>query len=126
MYAIFQSGGHQYRAEEGEIIEVERLAVEDGAAVDFEDVLFVGGESAAVGRPTVAGAKVTGTVLGETKGRKVIVQKYKPKQRYKIKQGHRQRYTRVRIDAITAPERHGSDTNNGDTGQAGEEIENGA
>ncbi len=101
MYAIFQSGGHQYRAEKGKIIEVERLAVESGDSVDFEEVLFLGGDSASVGRPHVAGAMVKGTVLGESRGQKVIVQKYKPKRRYKITRGHRQNYTRVRIDNIT-------------------------
>lgn len=101
MYAIFQSGGHQYRAEEGKIIEVERLAAEDGATIDFDEVLFVGGESARVGRPLVDGASVRGTILGQTKGEKIVVQKYKPKRRYKITRGHRQNYTRVRIDAIT-------------------------
>lgn len=101
MYAIFQSGGHQYRAETGKIIEVEKLAIEDGESVAFDEVLFVGGDSASVGRPHVTGASIKATVLGESKGRKVIVQKYKRKSRYKITRGHRQRYTRLRIDDIT-------------------------
>jgi large subunit ribosomal protein L21 len=100
-YAIVEDGGKQFRAVEGEIIEVDRFESEVGEEVDLERVLLVAdGEQFAVGNPYVKGAKVSGTVVDHVKGRKIIVFKYKPKERYRIKTGHRQKYTRVRIDAI--------------------------
>jgi len=102
MYAIFRSGGHQYRAAEGETVEVERLAAAEGEQVTFDEVLLVSGHDVVVGQPLVASATVRGTVVGEVRGDKLTVFKYKRKNRYRIKSGHRQRYTRVRIDAIGA------------------------
>ena len=101
-YAIVEDGGKQFKAVEGEIIEVDRFDAETGEVVDLERVLLVAdGEQVAVGNPYVKGAKVSGTVVEHTKGRKIIVFKYKPKERYRVKTGHRQKYTRVRIDAIS-------------------------
>jgi large subunit ribosomal protein L21 len=100
MYAIIQSGGHQYRVAEGETIEVERLAATAGDGVEFDQVLLVGGDSVRVGRPFVEGAVVRGTVLGDVRAKKLVVFKYKPKNRYRIKTGHRQSLTRVQIDSI--------------------------
>ncbi|MCC7019413.1 MAG: 50S ribosomal protein L21 [Ardenticatenales bacterium] len=102
MYAIVQHGGHQYRVEPGKTVEIERIEAVAGDTVTFDQVLFLGGETTKVGAPTVAGATVRATVVGEMKGDKILVQKYKPKSRYKIRTGHRQRYTQLKVDAITA------------------------
>lgn len=102
MYAIVKSGGHQYRVAAGDVIDVERLDAQPGEQIRLDQVLMVGGESPRIGKPLVEGARVEATVLAQTKGRKVVVFKYKNKNRYRIKTGHRQRYTRLRIDAIHA------------------------
>ncbi len=101
MYAIVESGGKQYKAVPGGTIEVDRLHVEEGAQLDLDQVLLVSdGEEIKVGTPTVDGATVKATVVGHFKGRKIIVFKYKPRNRYRRKQGHRQQYTRLQIDEI--------------------------
>ncbi len=103
MYAVVRNGGHQYRVSEGDTIEVERLDAEEGASYTFDEVLMVGGEGEPkVGTPLIDGASVSATVLGEEKGEKLTVFKYKPKNRYRRKSGHRQTYTRLRIEAIKA------------------------
>lgn len=100
MYAIFQSGGHQYRAAEGDTLEIERVSAAEGDRLAFEQVLMVGGDSVRIGAPFVDGAVVRATVLGDRRGAKLTVFKYKSKNRYRIKTGHRQTYTRLQIDAI--------------------------
>lgn len=100
MYAVFESGGHQYRAAQGDTLEIQLIDAEAGDVVEFEDVLLVGGDDVSIGQPLVKGASVRARVIGEVKGPKLIVQKYKPKNRYKVKTGHRQRYTRVEIEEI--------------------------
>jgi large subunit ribosomal protein L21 len=103
MYAIFQSGGHQYVAAENDVIRVEKLPLEPQAQVTFDQVLAVrDGEDFKVGAPYVGGAKVTGTVLAQGRGPKIIVFKYKPKKHYKKLRGHRQDYTEVRVTGISA------------------------
>ena len=103
MYAIMRSGGHQYRVSEGVTIEVERLEVAEGDTISFDEVLLVSGdEGVKVGQPLVGGASVQATVLGEMKGDKIKVMKYKRKKRYRVRTGHRQRYTRLQIDKIKA------------------------
>lgn len=103
MYAIFRTGGHQYRVAEGDMLDVERLDAAEGDALRFEDVLLIGGDGdARVGTPTLTGAAVRATVLGQVKGEKLTVFKYKRKNRYRVKTGHRQAYTRLRIDGIEA------------------------
>jgi large subunit ribosomal protein L21 len=103
MYAIMQTGGKQYRVQVGDVVYVEKLPVEEGAAVEFGEVLLVGKEDGVVvGQPLVAGAKVKGTVLKQGKAKKIIVYKYKPKKNYRRKYGHRQPWTKVRIEAIEA------------------------
>lgn len=103
MYAVVTTGGKQYRVEAGSELVVERLTEEPGASITFDRVLLVGdGESVTVGTPTVDGATVTGTVLGETLGPKLIVFKFKQKVKYRRTTGHRQHMTRVRIDEISA------------------------
>jgi len=100
-YAIVQSGGKQYRAVEGATIEVDRLSVDPGASLKLEEVLLVSdGEKVEVGTPYVLGAAVRATVLENVRGPKVRVLKYKPKMRYRVHQGHRQNYTRLRIEEI--------------------------
>ena len=100
-YAIVESGGKQYRAVEGSTIEVDRLAVQAGETLELTEVLLVSDEGdVLVGAPTVADAKVKATVIGEIKAAKIIVFKYKARERYRRKQGHRQKYTRLQIDEI--------------------------
>jgi large subunit ribosomal protein L21 len=104
VYAVVESGGKQYVARSGESIEVDRLNLKEGESVTFDSVLLIAGDGApVVGSPHVDGAKVVGHVLEEFKGPKVIVFKYKPKIRYRKRQGHRQWYTRVAIDDIVGP-----------------------
>ena len=103
MYAVVATGGKQYRVEAGSELIVERLAAEPGAPITFDRVLLVGdGEAVTVGTPTVDGASVSGTVLGEELGPKLIVFKFKQKVKYRRTNGHRQHLTRVRIDEISA------------------------
>jgi len=103
MYAIIETGGKQYKVQEGDVIFVEKLAAEDGAQVTFDKVLAVSNEGKVnFGSPLVAGATVEAKVLGQGKSKKIIVFKYKPKKGYKRKQGHRQPYTKVQIEKINA------------------------
>jgi large subunit ribosomal protein L21 len=100
-YAIIEDGGKQYKAVVGESIEVDLYPLEVGAEIDMDRVLLISdGENTKVGTPFIEGAKIQGTVIGHTKGPKVIVFRYKAKERIRTKTGHRQKYTRVRIDAI--------------------------
>ena len=102
MYAIIATGGKQYKVSEGDIIRVEKLGVETGSEFSFDQVLAVNNGELVVGNPTVAGATVSATVLGEGKGKKIIVYKYKRKSGYHKKNGHRQTYTEVKIEKINA------------------------
>lgn len=100
MYAIVRVGGRQYPAEVGKTIVVEKLPNQVGDEIELNEVLFVGGDEPSVGLPLVDGALVKATVVEQFKGKKIIVFKYKPKARYRRKQGHRQHYTRLRIEDI--------------------------
>lgn len=102
MYAIIATGGKQYKVAEGDIINVEKLGVAAGEAVDFDQVLAVNNGSLVIGNPTVSGAKVSATVVEEGRAKKVIVYKYKRKTGYHKKNGHRQAYTKVKIEKINA------------------------
>ncbi|MDT2743929.1 50S ribosomal protein L21 [Enterococcus asini] len=102
MYAIIKTGGKQVKVEVGQAIYVEKLDVEAGEKVTFDEVILVGGESTKVGNPTIVGATVAGTVEKHGKQKKVVTYKYKPKKHTHRKQGHRQPYTKVVIDAINA------------------------
>lgn len=100
MYAIFECGGRQYRAEEGHRVSVEKLPYEVGQQIDLNVLLVANGETITVGQPTVDGARVKATVVDHYRGKKIFVWKYKPKERYRRRRGHRQTYTRLQIDAI--------------------------
>lgn len=101
MYAIVESGGRQYRAEVGHSFSVEKLAHEVGSQIELNHVLLVAdGENIQIGQPHVVGATVKATVVEQYRGKKIFVWKYKPKNRYRRRQGHRQSYTRLRIDEL--------------------------
>ena len=103
MYAVIQTGGKQYRVQQGDVIFIEKIDSQADEAVTFDEVLLVGdGDQTKIGAPTVAGAKVEGKVLGQVKGKKIVVYKYKAKKNERKKQGHRQPYTKVEITGINA------------------------
>ena len=101
MYAIIATGGKQYKVSEGDIVKVEKLDVEDGSTVTFDQVLAVSDNGLKVGAD-VASSTVTATVMGQGKAKKVIVYKYKRKSGFHKKNGHRQAYTQVKIEKINA------------------------
>ena len=100
MYAIIATGGKQYKVSEGDVITVEKLGVASGEKVTFDKVLAVGGDEINIGSPYVSGATVDASVVEEGRRRKVIVYKYKPKKGFHKKNGHRQHYTKVKIEKI--------------------------
>ena len=103
MYAIIVTGGKQYRVEQGDIVYIEKLDVEADSEVKFDQVLAIGEEgSVKVGAPVVEGATVSAKVIKNGKAKKITVMTYKPKKGEKKKQGHRQPYTQVQIEAIEA------------------------
>lgn len=100
-YAIIEDGGKQYKAIEGNTIEVDLYQADIGEKIDLDRVLLItDGESTSIGTPYIEGAKVEASVEAQIKGPKIVVFKYKPKERYRVKTGHRQRYTRLRINSI--------------------------
>ncbi len=101
MYAVVEINGKQYRAEQGKSLKVDRIGMEPGADVSFETVVLISGDQGVkVGAPYVAGASVKAVVDEEVKGDKVIVFKYKPKKDYRRTQGHRQKYTVIKVQEI--------------------------
>ncbi|MDR3562874.1 MAG: 50S ribosomal protein L21 [Negativicutes bacterium] len=103
MYAIIETGGKQYRVSEGDVVFVEKLDVEEGEAVQFDRVLTVVKDGdVTIGKPVITGAKVTGKVMAQGKGKKILVFKYKAKSNYRKRQGHRQPFTKVVIEKIEA------------------------
>jgi large subunit ribosomal protein L21 len=101
VYAVVRSGARQYRASVGDAILVERLPAEVGQQLELDEVLLVAdGGRVEIGQPIVNGAKVLATVVAQEKGPKVRIFKYRPKKRYRRRAGHRQRYTRLRVDEI--------------------------
>jgi len=96
-----KSGARQYRASVGDTIRVEKLPAQVGEQLELEEVLLIAdGEEVKIGQPTIAGAKVLATVVAQEKGPKILVFKYRPRKRYRRRSGHRQHYTRLRVDAI--------------------------
>jgi large subunit ribosomal protein L21 len=103
MYAVIRTGGKQYRVSAGDQLEVEKLDVQAGAELVLSEVLMLGeGSQVSIGAPLVTGATVTATVLGQGKGDKVHIFKMRRRKHYRKSQGHRQSYTSIRIDSITA------------------------
>jgi len=104
MYAVIETGGHQHRVQVGEVVRVARLDGEAGGSVVFDRVLIVGGDGGVkVGTPTLDGAQVRGTVVAQDRDRKILVYTYKRrKNSARKKQGHRQHFTAVKIEAIEA------------------------
>ncbi|ACB84124.1 50S ribosomal protein L21 [Natranaerobius thermophilus] len=101
MYAVIETGGKQYKVSEGDVLEIEKLSQETEEQVTFDKVLLVkDDENVKVGTPVLEEAQVEGTVLEHGKGEKVTVFKYKPKKNYRRKQGHRQPFSKVKIDKI--------------------------
>jgi large subunit ribosomal protein L21 len=99
MYAVIRTGGKQYRVAPGDVLKVEKLAHENGA-VEFSDVLAVSGDAGSF-EQSLEGAKVTGTVIGQGRGEKILVFKFKRKKQYKRMQGHRQAFTEIKIGEIS-------------------------
>lgn len=102
MYAVIETGGKQYKVENGDVIFVEKLAAEADSTVEFKVVAICGDDGFKAGTPYVEGAKVSGKVIKSGKGKKITVFTYKPKKGEKRKMGHRQPYTKVQIEAINA------------------------
>jgi large subunit ribosomal protein L21 len=100
VYAIIRDRGMQYRVETGQVLDIALVEAEPGSELELSEVLLVGGEQTLVGAPLVDGAKVLAKVLGEAKGDKIVVFKYKNKKRYRRRTGHRQQYTRISISEI--------------------------
>ena len=100
MYAIVESGGRQYRAEVGHTFSVEKLPYEVGEQIEMNVLLLSNDDNIHVGQPLVDGASERATVVDQYKGKKIFVWKYRPRKRYRRRQGHRQEYTRLRIDEI--------------------------
>lgn len=110
MYAVIETGGKQYRVELGSEIEVDRMDVEPGQTIDIDRVLLIAdGEEAAIGQPVVDGARVSASVLRQSRGDKIVVFKYKPKARTRVKQGHRADLTVLRIADIAWAGRSAAD-----------------
>ena len=103
MYAVIKTGGKQYKVSEGQTLKVEKLAADEGASVDLEQVLMVAdGDNIKVGAPYIEGGKVSATVKAHGKGKKVEIVKFRRRKHYRKRQGHRQQYTEIQIDSISA------------------------
>jgi large subunit ribosomal protein L21 len=103
MYAIIDDHGRQYTVRAGDLVDIDLEDAPEQQSITFDRVLMVRDDSGMkIGTPTVAGAKVVATVVGDIKGKKLIIRKYRRRKNYRRKQGHRQHYTRVRIESIEA------------------------
>ncbi len=100
MYAIVRSGGRQHKVAVGDVLEIDRRADEPGSSVELTPLLVVDGENVTSDAAALAGAKVTAEVLAETKGPKIRILKFKNKTGYRKRQGHRQKYTQVKVTGI--------------------------
>jgi large subunit ribosomal protein L21 len=104
MYAVIATGGKQYRVEKGGVLRIEKLALEPGATVEFNEVLLIAdGEDVRLGAPLLSGGKVTATVEKHAKGDKVTIVKFRRRKHYLRQKTHRQAYTQVRVTDISAP-----------------------
>ncbi len=103
MYAIIADGAHQYKVEEGQMLEIDFRGLDAGEQITFDRVLAVSSDSGfKLGKPNVEGAKVSAKVVGDTKGEKIFVQKFRRRKNSKRRTGHRQKYTKVQIDSIAS------------------------
>lgn len=103
MYAVLETGGKQYRVQEGDVLFIEKLEVQPEEKVSFDKILMVSNDSGIkVGAPYVEGAKVEATVIKNGKSKKVLMMRYKAKKDVRVKRGHRQHYTKIKIDSIGA------------------------
>lgn len=102
MYAVIKTGGKQYRVSEGDRIRVEKLQGAVGDSIELAEVLMLGGDKVAVGKPLVEGAKVAAQIVGQGRGKKTIVFKIKRRKSYRRKAGHRQPFTELKVTGITA------------------------
>ncbi|MEZ5534786.1 MAG: 50S ribosomal protein L21 [Thiolinea sp.] len=103
MYAVIATGGKQYRVAQGDVIQIEKLDAEEGASVDFDNVLMVGeGEDVKIGAPYVEGSKVTATVTSQMRGEKIEIMKFRRRKHHQKRTGHRQYLTQIEINEITA------------------------
>jgi large subunit ribosomal protein L21 len=103
MFAVIVTGGKQYKVQEGDVLHIEKLEIEAGQSLVLDEVLLIEKDgSVQIGKPTVAGAKVTAKVVEHGKAKKIIVFKYKAKKNYRRKNGHRQPYTKIAIEKIEA------------------------
>jgi len=101
MYAVFKTGGKQYKAAPGDVIQVEKLDAEDGASVELDEVLMVSdGDEVRVGSPTIEGGKVTAEVVGHGRGDKIRIIKFRRRKHHMKRMGHRQHYTEIKITGI--------------------------
>lgn len=101
MYAVIRTGGKQYRVAQGDVVKVEKLEGDAGTELTFEDVLLVGDdEQTRIGTPVIEGAQVKGTIVEQGRDKKLLIFKFRRRKGYKLKKGHRQSITRVRIDEI--------------------------
>ena len=103
MYAVIKTGGKQYRVSQGETLKIETVVGDVGSAVVLDQVLMIGnGDTVSVGKPLLAGATVTATIVSNGRGEKIRIFKMRRRKHYQKHQGHRQNYTEIRIDGITA------------------------
>ena len=103
MYAVIQTGGKQYRVSEGDTLKVEKLVADEGASVELDKVLMVAdGDDVTVGTPFLEGGKVTATVRGHGRAKKVTIIKFRRRKHYMKRQGHRQNFTEIEVTGISA------------------------
>jgi len=101
MYAVFSTGGKQYRAAQGDVLRVEKLNADEGATIEIDQVLMVGqGDDVRIGTPVVEGGKVTAEVVGHGRGKKIRILKFKRRKHHMKQMGHRQHYTEIKITGI--------------------------
>jgi len=100
MYAVIKTGGKQYRVTEGQKLHVEKLTGNPGDKVTFNEVLMLGGDKLTIGQPMVKGARVEAEILGQDRGPKIVIFKFRRRKNYRRKQGHRQHYTQLKITGI--------------------------
>jgi|SRR5690606_1589961 len=99
-HAVIRTGGKQYRVTQGDLVRIEKIDGAAGDKITFDEVLFLGGDSPKFGSPLVSGAKVSGEIVSQGRGEKIIIFKFKKRKKYRRKQGHRQSFTAVKITEV--------------------------